>query len=102
MTRKQKDLFEQYKCSIKYHGKRTLYDCYQVHSQAKEWSYQMILNEYRQLRGKDITVISYNGWQYTIGFIYDVLDGNTGEVLDIRFRRYSVSGTLDYSVMSLI
>lgn len=102
MKKEEKGFYDYYVSSINYHGKRSLYDVYGRPSVYKERVWENIQSECYQLNGYDLTVVSRNTNIFTAGFDYDVLDAETGEILDIRHRHYLPSRTLDYSVLEEI
>lgn len=48
----------------------TLHDAYNKYSNKKELAYNDCINLMNSLNGENFTIISYNAWMFTCGFIY--------------------------------
>lgn len=62
------------------HKGRTLEQCYSKPSHKKLKAYNDTWFLVKQFNGKNLTVLSYNTWMFTLGFTCQVIDNNGEEI----------------------
>lgn len=86
------EYFDRYTFNVGLDGCRDLNDCYKRCSETKYDIWATVKAEMDMVNGKHLSVITYNPFAFTCGFIYT---DNTHETKRIRFRVYTPSHTCD-------
>ena len=76
----------------------TLEDVYGRYSEAKAHAYEWCREHCDSLNGYYFRIISHNGVQFTVGYLYDVVDEETAEVTATKMVIHTAWGTQEYDV----
>ena len=59
----------------------SLRDIYTTYSEHKQQAYDWCFEKFRRdLNSSDFSIISHNGWQFSVSWLFDYVDPETGEV----------------------
>lgn len=85
-----RELWERYIFNAACHGVRHLSDIYGTWSNTKQIAWNQIAAECSSHNGFKLSVITYNGWQFTVGYMY-----KEGDKLIFRVHTPNDSGTME-------
>ena len=79
-----------------------LEDVYDRYSEAKKNAYEWCREQCELKHGYQFRIISHNGFQFTVGYLYDTVDEETAEVIATTLVIHTAHGTQEYDATNYI
>lgn len=79
-----------------------LEDVYGRYSEAKKNAYEWCRDQYELKHGYQFRIISHNGFQFTVGYLYDIVDEETAEVTATKLVIHTAWGMQEYDATNYI